>query len=91
VIFFILSFLERLGSCNIRFMKYLANISFAIYFIHPWVIFFVAQYQVLKPIEFLPGVLIFLINFLFVMVASILIARTIKLVLNDRSRYLIGW
>jgi len=91
LIFFVLSVLEKLGRYDVYILKYLANLSFAIYFIHPWVIFFVDYYHVLDVVEFLPGAIIFFIKFLCVMAVSILIARVVKLALKDRSRYFIGW
>jgi len=91
LIFFVLSVLEKLGRFDVYILKYLANLSFAIYFIHPWVIFFIDYYHVLDVIEFLPGAIIFVIKFLCVMALSILIARVVKLALKDRSRYFIGW
>lgn len=91
LIFFIISLLHNIDKRHIFFMKYIASISFPIFFIHPWILFFMQYYLINNYILFLPGIIIFAINVFVAFFGSIIIANIIKLILNKRSRYLIGW
>jgi len=89
--FFFLSILQKYEDRNIPVLKLLASSSFAIYFIHPWVLQLFSQTGVLSFIEFLPGMGVFIITVPLVLISSLFIASIIKLVLKKNSRYVIGW
>jgi peptidoglycan/LPS O-acetylase OafA/YrhL len=91
LIFFIISLFHKIDNRHILLLKYIASISFPIYFIHPWVLFFMQYYLINNYVLFLPGIIIFAINVFVAFFGSIIIANIIKLILNKRSRYLIGW
>ena len=89
--FLFISLLDNLEETNINTLKKTAQTSFAIYFIHPFLI---------RPLTRLPNVLGFdfqgnlftLIIATAVMVGlSIAIAQLIKLIFKKNSRYIIGW
>ncbi len=91
LIFFILSVLISMRNTNISFLKYIAKISFPIFFIHPWVLFFIGYFSLNQLIIELPGIIIFAITAIFTLVVSILLANIVKLLLKDKSKYAIGW
>jgi len=41
LIFFIIALLKKFSHNHIHILKYLASISFPIFFIHPWILFFI--------------------------------------------------
>lgn len=97
--FFILSVLQKYESRNIPALKLLASSSFAIFFIHPWVLMFSYSW-ILKSFyrikwAFFPGlnseVVVFVITVPIVIIISLLIAYVLKLGLKTGSRYITGW
>lgn len=89
--FFILSILYKYESSNIPVLKLLASSSFAIFFIHPWILLFFSITGFVSFLEFLPGMGVFLITVPLALLSSLCVAYIIKLVLNKNSRYAIGW
>ena len=89
--FFLLSILHHYETKSIPALKLLASTSFAIYFIHPWVLTALDKTPLLSSIEFLPSMLVSLTLVFSVFFISLLIAYSIKLLLKEKSRYLIGW
>ena len=91
MIFFFLSVLIKIDHKEIPFLKYIASISFAIYFLHPYILFFLSYSTVIKYINFLPGLAIFFIKTFFTIIISIVAAILLKKVLHKKSAYIIGW
>ena len=90
-IFFLLSILARLERRSIPLLGYLASISFAIYFLHSWVLIALQRLSMERYLAFAPGPLIFLIKTALILGVSIWLAETLKTRFRQRSRYLIGY
>ncbi len=88
---FLLSLLNRYEQRHMPSLNYLATLSFAIYFLHPWVLVLLKRSGVLNAAQVLPGFLSFVLTAPTVLALSILLAQLIKLGLKNRSRFLIGW
>ena len=91
LIFFLLSVLAKLESRSIPLLSYLASISFAIYFLHPWALYGLRRLSMVSYLAFAPGPLIFLIKTALILGVSLWLAETLKTRLRQRSRYLIGY
>ncbi|RDH83752.1 MAG: hypothetical protein DIZ80_06335 [endosymbiont of Galathealinum brachiosum] len=91
LIFFILSLLQKIDHIEIPLLKYLASISFAIFFLHSFVILFIDSFSLIEYIDFLPGIIIFAIRTVFTIAISIGIAILLKRLLEKKSSYIIGW
>lgn len=91
MIFFFLSILRKLDNKEIPILKYIASVSFAIYFLHPWVLRGFSYLSVYDYVSFLPGSIIFLLNTLLVIGISLAGAKICKSIFGYRSRYIIGW
>jgi len=91
MIFFLLSCFRKIEYQHIKILGFIATISFAIYFIHPWLLFFYSHFSLSKHIDFLPGIAIFLIKFTAIFSGSIGISLILKSVLRNKSKYIIGW
>ena len=91
MIFFFLSVLRKIDNKEIATLKYIASVSFAIYFLHPWVLAIFSYFSVTDYVYFLPDIIIFPIKTVFVVGISLLIAKLVKIILGKRSRYIIGW
>ncbi len=89
--FFLLSVMQKFENRDIPFLKYTASASFAIYFIHPWILYFFDYLSVFARFNFLPGVLGSLVTFSSVIVLSLSIAAIIKWACPNQSRFVIGW
>jgi surface polysaccharide O-acyltransferase-like enzyme len=89
--FFFLSILQKYENSNIPAMKLLAASSFAIYFIHPWVLKIFKDTGVRSFLEFLPEIGNFIISVPLVLISSFLVAYIVKLGLKKNSRYVTGW
>lgn len=89
--FFFLSLLQNCEDVNIPILKMLASSSFAIFFIHPWMLLFFNKTGVLAFFQFLPEIVIFLLTALSVLTGSLLVAYLMKYALKRNSRYIIGW
>lgn len=88
LILFILAFTLDWQQYNMPFLKAIANMSFALYFLHQWVLSFMRDFG-MGDIEhgFIGVILISIIA----MTASYLLACIIKQTLKGKSRYIIGW
>jgi len=90
--FFVLSLLQKFEDREIPWLKHLAATSFALYFIHPWILR--AQYKsgfLRWVFEYLPGFMVFLINFGLAVGMSLAIAHLVKRLAGRDSRMLTGW
>jgi probable poly-beta-1,6-N-acetyl-D-glucosamine export protein len=83
-----LAFTLALQKYDIPFLKTLANMSFALYFLHQWSLSFMRDLGMMDFEHGFGGVLMI---FTGVMLFTYLLARIIKLILNRTSRYVIGW
>lgn len=91
LIFFIISILQKFHDKHIPTLKYIASVSFPIFFIHPWILSFVSYYSISDYWIYLPGVVVFGITTSIAFIGSIVIANVIKFALNKRSNLAIGW
>ncbi|WP_262964558.1 acyltransferase family protein [Methylobacter psychrophilus] len=89
--FFLLSVIQKFKDKQIPFLKYIASTSFAIYFIHPWILYFFDYLSVFKRFNFLPGTLGFMVTVPLVIAISLAIAVMFKWILANKSRLVIGW
>ena len=89
--FFLLSVLQKIDNKNIAFLKYIASASFAIYFIHPWILYFFDYLSIFKRFNFLPGFLGLVFTLSSTMVLSLAIASLFKWAFPNKSRCVIGW
>jgi surface polysaccharide O-acyltransferase-like enzyme len=87
---FFMVFLERFEHARLPVLQLLASTSFALYFLHPWVMYFLEAVLAAHPVN-LPGGMKWLLLSLAVTITSLLIASIIKQLAGSRSRYLIGW
>lgn len=90
--FFFLALLSKLEEKEIPSLKKIADMSFAIFFLHGIIL------AVLQRISFteklmpvLNGASFFLVQTTVVFLISIFVAYSIKYILKNRSRFLIGW
>lgn len=91
LIFLIISILQKISKEDIPVLKYIASVSFPIFFIHPWILFFMSYFSITDYLLFLPGIVIFLVTTGIAVIGSILIANLIRLIFKKRSSYIIGW
>jgi len=91
MILFFLSMLQKINHREIPTLKYIASISFAIYFLHPYVLFFMSYYSLAQYIDFLPGFAIFVIKTFLAVSISVIIANLIKVTMHKKSAYVVGW
>ncbi|GGA71219.1 acyltransferase [Neiella marina] len=90
--FALMIFLHRFEDKEWHWLNTLANVSFAIYFIHPW---FTTWWRLYHPTpESWPssGNLLYTLGVCaLLIVLSIAVAKVFKAIFKTRSRYLIGW
>lgn len=89
--FFFISLLHRYEHKTIPGLKLLASSSFAIYFMHTWILHITDQYPLFTLFPNIPQIVVWLTITLGVTVLCMLIASGIKALLKHNSRYIIGW
>ncbi len=89
--FLFMSILDNYETSDITSLKKTAETSFAIYFIHPWVIDIVINLTESLNLDYEGNLLTLIASTLIVLIISMAIAMSIKRVLQKNSRYLIGW
>lgn len=89
--FFCLSLLHRYENKSIPALKHLASSSFAIYFLHTWVLHIFNHFHPFKLFANVPEFIVWLGIILCTVIISMLIAYAVKAVLKHNSRYVIGW
>ena len=89
--FLFISVLEKFEKTDIQTLKKTAETSFAIYFIHPFLIRPLTRFPKSLGWEFQGNVFTLLIATLAMVLCSIAIAQIIKLIFKRNSRYIIGW
>lgn len=89
--FFFLSVLQKYENKNIPGLRLIASSSFAIYFIHPWILIILNKTRLFSFLDFIPGFFVFIITIPLVIIGSLLIAYLFKLLLKKNSRYVVGW
>lgn len=90
----LLAILNKYEHVSIKPLQKLAEVSFAIYFIHPWITtpwWMIYQSPDIFNLQGEGNILTTLLVTLAVIAISYLIALLIKKMLDKRSRYLIGW
>ncbi len=88
---FCVAVLNRFETARLPVLKLLASASFAIFFIHPWVILALNPKGLAGFYLFLPGIAVWLVNFALATAISLALAVILKRLLGSRSRYVIGW
>lgn len=88
LIVFMLAFTMTLQQYKIPFLNTMANMSFALYFLHQWALSLMRSLGIMDFKHGFGGVLFI---FGLAIVFSYLFARIIKLILRTHSRYVIGW
>lgn len=88
LILFILAFTLYWQQYNLPFLKTIANMSFALYFLHQWMLSFMRDFGMGDINHGFVGVIFISI---IAMTLSYLLARIIKQMLKGKSRYVIGW
>lgn len=89
--FFFISLLHRYEHKTIPGLKLLASSSFAIYFLHTWILHITDQYPLFFMFPNIPQIVVWLSITIGVTALCILIAYGVKSLLKHNSRYLIGW
>lgn len=89
--FLLLSVLDNYEQAELKSMKKTAETSFAIYFIHPFLINPLSQLTKNLPWQFQGNLLTLLIATFVMVTMSMAIAYGFKIILKQNSRYLIGW
>lgn len=92
-ILFLLSFFHKYESTSISVLNLIASTSFALFFIHPFVL--TLLYKVKSAFHFnnpgLPEIFWFAITILIVISISLLLAEYSKMIFRGKSRMIIGW
>ena len=89
--FLFISVLDRFEKNNIQTLKKTAETSFAIYFIHPFLIRPLTRLPKSLGWEFNGNLFTLSIATLVMVLCSIAVAQIIKLIFQKNSRYIIGW
>lgn len=88
--FFFLIFLARFENKDLTILRILAKASFAVYFLHSWVLnYFMEMPYVWEFPKF--GFFIFILSSLVGIFGSMLLAIAIRKILKQYSRFVIGW
>lgn len=88
LILFILAFTLSWQQYNLPFLKVIANMSFALYFLHQWILSFMRDFGMG---DFEHGFIGVILISIVAMTLSYFLARIIKLMFKGKSRYIIGW
>ena len=92
LIAFFLAILLQYKDRKLPLLEFLAERSFAVYFIHSWVIYFLFKTTLYRSVyAATPGFIVFALTATTALVSSIVVAQLVKSVLGSRSRYLTGW
>lgn len=83
----LLATLKRVDHIRIPALAYIANVSFAIFFLHPWAL---AILNLLE-LQHFPGFAGVIFRTAFAVLASALVAEAARLVLKGRSQYITGY
>lgn len=87
-----LSFFQKFEDKEIPLLKLIASASFAIFFIHPFVIRILEKLNLTDALNpSLPYLMMFLLLLLLIAGSSLGIALLVKAVLKSNSKYLTGW
>ena len=89
--FLFMSVLDRYENTNFSLLNKIAETSFAIYFIHPFLITALYSLSVRLNVDFQGNFITLIITTTIAVLGSMAIAFGIKSVLGKKSRYLIGW
>jgi len=87
---FFMIWLERYQHIENRIISILASSSFAIYFLHPFIIKFFNELDILSRLH-IPGGLQWPIITVAVLVVSVFLAYLIRIIFSRSSRYITGW
>lgn len=91
MIFFFLSVLQKIDNKEIALLKYIASVSFALFFLHPWFLWLYKYLSIGSYFSALPGIFIFPIKTFLMICMSLAVATLLKKIFRERSRYIIGW
>lgn len=88
---FFIALLNRYQHKTIPGLKLLASSSFAIYFLHTWVLHITDQLAIYSRLSFIPQPIVWLGITATVILICLAIASAIKHLLKQHSRFVIGW
>jgi len=88
---FLIGALNRVGDRPIPGLRLIAASSFAIFFLHPFVLDALKASGFYDATQFLGGATVVFISVPIVVLASLAVASLVRLLLKQHSRYLIGW
>lgn len=86
---FLMTFLHKFEDCEFNILKKIAVSSFAIYFLHGWVIGIISMFSIYYSQHY-NGYLLLLIT-PFVIITTYVFAAIIKRIAKSKSRFVIGW
>ena len=89
--FLFISILDIYENTNFQLINKIAETSFAIYFIHPFVVNILYSVSIRLNLNYQGSFFSWIISGFLVLIISMAIAMMIKAVLKKNSRYLIGW
>lgn len=90
--FLLLSFFQKIEEREISILKVIASASFAIFFIHPFVIRMFEKTQLIETLSYQPPYLaLFLLLITTITAFSVGIAMATKAIFKSKSKYIIGW
>lgn len=89
--FLFLSILNRYEESDIGVLKHTAATSFAVYFIHPLLIYPLYSISERLNLQFQGNFFTLILASFLVLIASMAVAFTVKAIFKKNSRYLIGW
>ncbi|MCC0175369.1 acyltransferase [Waterburya agarophytonicola K14] len=89
--FLLMSVLDKYEDTDITAMKKTAETSFAIYFIHPFLLKPITKLVRSLELGIQGNILTLIVATFLVVIVSIAIAHLLKLVFKGNSRYIIGW
>jgi surface polysaccharide O-acyltransferase-like enzyme len=89
--FFLMSLFHRFEERQLNSLKGIASMSFAIYFIHPWILKLLFKSEFLNYFKVVPelGLTVFRASVVFIL--SMTIAYFTKILLKEKSRFVTGW
>ena len=89
--FLFMSILDQYENTNFVILNKIAETSFAIYFIHPFILYVLLAVSARVDIDFEGNFFTFIFVALGMLFGSMAIAFAIKAIFKKKSRYLIGW
>lgn len=91
ICFLLLAMLNKLQHVEVKLLKLISASSFAIYFLHFGLFKVMYKLDFFTVFDFAPPILKWIFTIFSVVFASVFIAYLIRLVLKEKSKYIVGW